>query len=164
MSVLFIAVPRTGTGSMHSAIAHNLAFTHPNGRNIPASKLREYVGEKVWNNSFKFAFVREPYDRFVSAVATMLDVNTFEEAFIYNPTITMPQVDFIDEELDFIGKYETIDRDWDRMRKKAGWGPAPLPHVNRRPFETPTWVDRDQVIEYYKKDYERFYPKVLIHR
>nr|WP_321452382.1 sulfotransferase family 2 domain-containing protein [uncultured Carboxylicivirga sp.] len=60
---IFIHLPKTGGESITS-------FFDDNDRNIAkhanALQIREYVGEKIWNEYFKFTIVRNPYEQAVS--------------------------------------------------------------------------------------------------
>ena len=83
---IFFAVPRTATHTLRRALAPHLGaddweqenlFTakrlpistlaaKKNGH-ISAIEIRPHLSDDIWNSYFKFAFVRNPFDRFISA-------------------------------------------------------------------------------------------------
>lgn len=71
---IFIANSKTGTTSIEAVLARfdrgdRYRFAAPglfSDRHIPAAILRALVPAEVWDSSFKFCFVRNPYDWFVS--------------------------------------------------------------------------------------------------
>lgn len=88
---IFAAVPKTGTHAVRQALREQLADDDVEqvglfvNRRFPWADLaaiqhghlslrqvRPYVGEDVFDGCFKFAFVRNPFDRFVSYCAFML--------------------------------------------------------------------------------------------
>lgn len=120
--------------------------------------LREYgVGdERALESYFKFAFVRNPFDRFVSEYfwrkARYQDGNigTFNGQKLpsFNDfTLNLekysqpreehlfPQYKFIYEkqklQVDFIGRFESINEDFSYACKRLGRGPLKLPHTQR---------------------------------
>ena len=171
MQVILIGVPRTGSGSMGMALTgHMINGNGVMNRNEPASAVRERLGDDVWNNSFKFAFVRNPYDRWKSCIQTTTEEYTFNreqkkwESFInYNPVIFAPMSHYIDEELDFIGRYERIKSDWKKACERAGIS-LPLGHVNKSPKRTPHLPkvgrlgdsEKEFIRTYYREDFKRF--------
>jgi hypothetical protein len=88
---IFAAVPKTGTHSVRQALREQLgdgdveqvglfvdkrfpwedlaAIRHGH---LSLRQVRPYVGEEAFSGYFKFAFVRNPFDRFVSYCAFML--------------------------------------------------------------------------------------------
>jgi hypothetical protein len=64
---IFLANRKTGTYSVERALA---AYGDPadpydlarHGRHVPAATVRSAVPAELWDSSFKFAFVRNPYD------------------------------------------------------------------------------------------------------
>jgi hypothetical protein len=60
---IFVHIQKTGGNAVRSALGVELddAYKH-----YLAHELRHVYGEAVWNECFKFAFVRNPWDRLVS--------------------------------------------------------------------------------------------------
>ena len=82
---IFIAIPKTATHAIRFALRPHLGnedweqvdlfhksrlpfndFKNINHGHISAIEAKKVLGEEVWDNYFKFSFVRNPYDRFVS--------------------------------------------------------------------------------------------------
>ena len=60
---IFIHIPKNGGTSMYKS------FGQPSKQydwHIPAKYLRSVVSEEIWNTYYKFAFIRNPWDRLVS--------------------------------------------------------------------------------------------------
>lgn len=96
---IFAAVPKTGTHSVRQALREQLgdedveqvglfidkrfpwedlaAIRHGH---LALTQVRPYLGEEAFSDYFKFAFVRNPFDRFVSYCAFMLrDGEVFQQ-------------------------------------------------------------------------------------
>lgn len=143
-----------------------------------APMIRESISHKVWNNYFKFAFVRNPWDRMVSMYKFRVLYNieieqgqTFEE-WIWtsnerrkNSPLPLwgPQTAWITENnkqiVDYVGKFESIDYDWSIVCEKIG-KKLPLSHHNQTNHSA-YWKyynseTRDLVAEWHKEDIELF--------
>ena len=183
---IFVEVPKTGSTSIRAIIgspptphldicqiSYNLQhyWTHYGGiKNRIFSSLyillperkRIEIGKKQFNSYFKFGFVRNPWDRFVSLYLRkeglkMKDKMTFDEfvEWIKYSSGTcvyaiphMNQLDwFVDPHgnvlVDSIGKFENIQTDWGIIAAKLGL-PKELPHENKNP-------DKKHYTEYYSK-------------
>ena len=135
-------------------------------------------------SSFKFAFVRNPFDRIASCFRHVIQkgslqgiqghsklhsrmsfedfLDVVEETEIKNMDIHFrPQYTFIPETPDFIGKFEDLNEDYAKIIQKIGIKPAPeLPHENK----TAKTIYKDyynsstikKVLNIYKKDFELF--------
>lgn len=75
LRMIFISNPKVASTSIEAALADlddepALNETYKDGfytgRHMPAVDLREILGPRIWNNYLKFAFVRNPWDWFVS--------------------------------------------------------------------------------------------------
>jgi hypothetical protein len=179
--MIFVANPKTGSSSVEAALAEfneepvldQMAregfFTR---HHVPAYLLREIVGTKIWDAYFTFAFVRNPWDWFVSqhfynARKRGLSVDQ-EKPF--SADVVQATHDFLrvyrgaewadsacqnafvcDERgtilVDFLGRFEHLDRDFSLALSMAGGPGARLPHRNRSAHEhftsyyTPTTVE-----------------------
>ena len=171
---IFFAVPRTGTHAIRAALA---PFLGPGdwqqeglrtGARSPLPPLarighghislrfaRPHLPEAVWRSYFKFAFVRDPYDRFVSACAMMNKRNAEyagHETAVMKYTLTRlrgavgaadfrkltlarPQAGLLVDEggrigVDFLGRYETLQESFAQVCRRIGIPAQPLPVVN----------------------------------
>ena len=147
----------------------NHQYIHP--KHVLAEK---YSLTKYWKNSFKFTFVRNPWSREISAYfyrKRMTDFRgTFEEHlastnFIVNPLHHGNQYNWLVShngkmELDFIGKFENFQQDFNTICDKIGIPHQELPHDNKTKHKhyTEYYDDetREIVAEKYAKDIEYF--------
>jgi hypothetical protein len=153
-----------------------------------ARQQRADYGEALWHAYFKFAFVRNPWDRLVSGyhyrirggsqrpgdlARAKLYPRSFRkfcrnlDRFMNLPDEHMfvPQWQWISDPqermiIDFVGRYEALDQDFETVCRRLGLPVKRLPHVNQskhRPY--PDYYDRetrDLVARAYERDIELF--------
>lgn len=122
-------------------------------QHLTAMYIKEEVGENIFDSYFKFAFVRNPFDRIASQfcyikrradLMNYIGMNSQTEFKTYLSLIRrkthvqwMPQYKFIfdcDETLlvDFVGRLETIESDMKAISKELNLGSdIRIEHVNR---------------------------------
>jgi hypothetical protein len=131
------------------------------------------------SNYFKFTFVRNPWSREVSSflyekrfVKRPGGVQNDFKDFLKNPRYMNPQhafcqFDYItnsngEPSLDFIGKFENLQQDFDRICNKIGVPQKKLPHSCKSNFRNKPYVGfynsttKKMVAEKYAKDIEYF--------
>ena len=152
---IFIHIPKTAG----SAIGENL-FGHLGGGHMTYRDYQwvfnQIYGVKDFDQYFKFAFVRNPWDRVVSAFAFLRDggntwqdqqfldnhrsafenFNTFIHEWLSEHTAQeclhlRPQIDFLCDDsgqmaVDYLGRYELLHDDYENIRAQLGIG-KPLP-------------------------------------
>lgn len=194
---VFAAIPKTGTHSVRQALRQHMseddleqvglfvnkrfpfeelaAIRHGH---ITLAQVRPYLGEEAFAGYFKFAFVRNPFDRFVSYCAFMMRENgAFERqpqqvmhriAFELRPmhhVLFQPQHSFVTDEsgqmlADHVGRVEEMQSSYDAICARIGIPTAALGQVNSsrrgeyRGYYTPELVDG--VAELYRRDLELF--------
>ena len=166
-SFIFFAIPKTGTHAVRRALRTHLAADDEEQvglferRTLPyaelaqlrhghlsARQLRPVLGEKKFARYFKFAFVRNPFDRFVSYCAFMTRES---EDFQRDPGGVMryiitelnpveqplykPQHEFLVDDAgalqtDFLGRHETMQESYDAICARIGIASAPLERLN----------------------------------
>ena len=171
---IFIAIPKTGTHAIRFALREHMgeedeeqvglfvkkklkyeSLSKINHGHISCIQAREALGEQVWNNYFKFTFVRNPWDRYISFCSFIHRENPkfqktpelFLRRMIDKPEIRQrilfrPQVELICDNnniplVDFIGKYENLQEDYDKICKKIGVSSQVLEQLNasnHKPF------------------------------
>jgi hypothetical protein len=158
---IFLAVPKTGTSSVERALqAYNSpTLSAPFNKHVLALKLEEDLDPMIWSGSFKFAFVREPVawmyswyryrqrkelsdpkHRFHRRYTGNKSFDEFIETFAEDE-IFLKQSDFLRSHtgellVDYVGKYESLQHDFDEVCQRIGISPAQLPRIN-------TTSDRD---------------------
>lgn len=163
---IFIAVPRTGSTSMSEILGlsghHDIMFY---------KQFVKHLSTGIeWNDIFKFAFVRNPFDRFVSSYSHMGKKKKDFKDFVMDlsnwwythdrqvQVLFKPQFRFLcnwgmDSQMDFIGKYERINEDWKIVAEKIGVSDK-LPLTNES--ERTDWRDYydDETLMQVQKKYE----------
>lgn len=146
---IFIHINKTAGTSIGNAIGLPVKH-HQTAREVIAR-----IGKDKWDKAYRFTLVRNPWDKVVShyeyrrkrnktGVATR-DISFSEwvkktygpekDPFYYNnPKAFQPQVEWLKDDdgkisIDFIGKFETINEDFDLIKKAIGLE-AELPHLN----------------------------------
>ena len=164
---IFVAMPKTGTHSVRQALREHMsaedieqvglfvnkrfpyeqlaAIRHGH---LSLEQVRPYVGEGIFDDYFKFAFVRNPYDRFVSYCAFMTrDTDVFqrdpqavmrhflfaqppEQHILFQPQSSL----LVDAEgrllTDMVGRVETMQASYEAICGRIGIPARALDQVN----------------------------------
>ena len=194
---IFVASPKTGTHSVRQGLRDHLGerdmeqarlfvekqFPIPEiarmgHGHISFAEIRPFLGEETFRDYFKFAFVRNPFDRFVSYCAF---ATSREGSFARDPKRVMrhflftapplqhvifrPQHLFLTDMdgrllADRLGKVETMQADYDGICAQIGIATSPLDHANRsRRGDYRDYYDQeliDGVAKIYARDLELF--------
>jgi hypothetical protein len=117
-------------------------FYHPTVgyyEHMPAWRMRQYVGEDIWRDYYKFTFVRNPWDAQVSfyfyKTRNERERPTFQRFMGSRKRAKLQswEIFAIDDRIavDFVGRYEAIDRDFARALEAVGISePVALPRAN----------------------------------
>jgi len=147
---IFIHINRTGGSSIEAVLKLSLK------QHESALEKRDYLGQKRWNNIFKFAFVRNPWDKVVSHYHHRVNTNqtrmrdnpiefgewvrlTYKDRdprYYDWPLMFYPQMKWISDSdgnllVDFIGRFENINIDFQKVCYVIGKGDLKLPHVKK---------------------------------
>ncbi len=145
---------------------------------VSVNQIRPVLGEKIFNDYFKFAFVRNPFDRFVSYCSFMSrDTGAFaaqpKEYMKYILTqlrpvdhlLYKPQHEFIVNQndmlsVDFIGRTESMQDSYNKICAKLGIPAMLLDVVNSsRHYPYMEYYDDETyslVTDMYNKDIDMF--------
>ncbi len=173
----FVHINKTGGSSIEKAL--RLPFRHHT-----AIELRDALGEARWCRRFKFAFVRNPWDKVASHYfyrvktnQTGLGVDSLEfnewviraygehdPRYYDKPKMFMPQVNWIVDEnrrfmIDFLGRFEQLQEDFRLICRQLGIH-ADLPHekasANRDYRRVYTATTTDVVARWFSADIAAF--------
>jgi hypothetical protein len=194
---IFAAVPKTGTHSVRQALREHMsaedieqvglfvnkrfpyeALAALKHGHLGLDQVRPYLGEAAFAGYFKFAFVRNPFDRFVSYCAFMTRAN---DAFNQRPQQVMREVLFRTRPMehilfrpqhellvdaagalltDQVGRVEQMQASYDAICARIGIPSRPLEQVNSsRRGDYRQYYDQpliDGVAELYRRDLELF--------
>lgn len=184
---IFVHIPKTGG---HTIERHFGAWENPKGKySVIVGGGREHFGLwKILKRApgakdyFKFTFVRNPWDKLLSEYFYMLKppigwrekkfvnqglASSFK-SFVLNDGIrycrqfhAKPQHKFFKKgSMDFVGRFENFEEDWNFICTKIGIQPFKLPILNKTDHKYYTEYYDDEtrkiVAEKYAKDIERF--------
>jgi chondroitin 4-sulfotransferase 11 len=148
---LFVWINKTAGVSVTSA----LGIDKDHYNHYTAMELREVVGARDFENMFKFCFVRNPWDKVVSEfrfrIWTYQNELTSDASFAewvrlayvdkdpaYHdwPKMFLPQLEWLTDEkgqvaVDFVGRFENLQSDFDRICDEIKIPRQPLRHENR---------------------------------
>lgn len=160
--------------------------------NVRAMLKRGLLTKQYYQNALKFCFVRNPYDRFVSVWRhhrsvkgkhyERMSIENFEEnvrnkvediKHVKKPgsckspkgAFWLPQVCFIPEDMDYVGRFEELQTSFDAVMRMLGLPERTLPY-ERVYNRGERWQEyyrsqeiKNLVTEMYAEDFERFgYP------
>ncbi len=195
---IFIAIPKTGTHAIRFALRKHLAkddieqvglfvkkkapykeIASINHGHISANEIKKAVGENIWNSYFKFACVRNPWDRFISYVFfmyrntdilkknTLLTLKKIAKDSVHQKRILFaPQYQFITDTsdalmIDYICRQENLQESYDLACKKIGIPTETLNIINKSehlPYFN--YYDdelRNRIADLYQKDISLFH-------
>lgn len=146
---VFIHINKTGGTSIETALG--LKLEHKTAQ----EKIRE-LGLPAWQNKFTFSFVRNPWDRVVSHYHYRVETDqtglatrtiSFTEwvfrayaahdpAYYDVPKFFMPQSNWLLDDkgdllVDFVGRFESLENDFDMIRERLHRTDIVLPHVKK---------------------------------
>ena len=146
---IFIHINKSGGTSIEQVFRPNAIFKK---HYLTAREIRDIVGDK-WDRYFKFAIVRNPWDKMSSLYRYRRDINLIPLSWSFSKFIkkidtlnnkspsksarnllrTTNQLEHcIDDNgniiLDYIGKFEEFKKSWEKISKKIGFKKK-LPHV-----------------------------------
>ena len=148
VSAVFIHVPATGGTSVRSACGERLIPRHLASTHATALQIRETLGAERWGQVFSFAFIRNPWSRTVSlfnmlypmdearSFSRFVRIGGFETRSRGVLQPWFPQTKFFCDEsnrqiVTFVGRFETLQRDWGFLSERLG--ATSLPHLHRGP-------------------------------
>jgi len=176
---IFIHIPKTAGSSIYRSLGLQ-GVRHITQKDIIEKQCKNLNHKKM----FKFAFTRNPWDRFLSLYFYMtegpdwkkektpniINFSTFVKLYYYDYKLSghsvwdahfKPQIDWIDlKSIDFIGKFENLQEDFNTVCDKINITRKKLPHKNKTNHkhysEYYNKKTRDMIAEKYAKDIEYF--------
>jgi hypothetical protein len=163
---IFVAIPKTGTHAVRQALRKHLGpqdieqvglfvqkqFPMPElarlqHGHLSLAQVQPYLRPDAWSSCFKFAFVRNPFDRFISYCAFVTrDDGEFErdpqrvmrEIIDHPPhqhVLFQPQHTFVTDAAgallsDYVGRVEEMQQSYDEICARIGIPTATLEKVN----------------------------------
>lgn len=152
-----------------------------NCKHINARQLKQIIGNRIWNEYFKFSFVRNPYDSLLSEFSMFTQFEAFknhpwnkyvtfgdfcraiitgDQRISRNPYHGYLSDDKEDLSFDFVGKFESLQADYYKICDKIGLPKIKLPHISptvHKPFsEYYTPEATEMIYNIRKKDFQSF--------
>lgn len=183
---IFIAVPKTGSCSIENALRPlaNTTMQRTFNKHATSMRLERELSAERWKNSYKLAFVRNPYTwmhswyrfrqrdalkspghAFNNRYTGNISFNEFVQTFS-SKELMLKQSDFISRRngellVDYVGRYETLQADFDLICEHLGIAERKLLQVNVSKSATVSDEILDStsvniINEYFSQDFEMF--------
>jgi hypothetical protein len=153
-SIRFALRPHLGNedeeqvGLFHQSKLNTIDFYRRDGH-LTVADIKPFISDEIWNSYYKFSFVRNPWDRLISTfffrnrnlplqpeliipyIKKKLEDKDFEASLFYKS-----QANYLVDEnknlaIDFIGKTETMQADFEKICQKIGIEPTILDQKNQ---------------------------------
>ena len=179
--VIFIHIPKNAGTSIRNSFNINGYDKKVVSKRYPhstCSEIKKYIGDNIWNEYYKFSFVRNPFDRLVSFYhfhksdqykhkvgRERAYTQSFKDWVIdtKDKNVIQTQSDYLDEQINFIGSFENLQEDFNSVCNQMDIPPYKLPHYNQSQHDSwDTYYDdelTDFVLNRYQKDFINFYEK-----
>ena len=195
--IYFFAVPKTATHAIREALRQHLGpddweqqvlfgkqslpipeIAKLNHGHITAREIQPHLDAGVWNSYFKFGFVRNPFDRFIStcfylnrgspnfanyAVSFMkqrLPVERFRKLVLMRPQSVQLVNGDGEIAMDYVGRYENLQHSYDTICEKIGIPTTALglKNISKHAAFTDYYDDalKQMVAEYFADDLRIF--------
>jgi len=189
-NLIFVRIPKTAGHTIKNFLLHNSnleikPILNQGYESFSGQKLKNKIQENTWLHSYKFTFVRNPFDRAVSSwkfggwkpryawkcsfaeFAKRISSWDLENSKKWNERswhCCSQYTHLINEDgsllVDFIGRFETLQQDFNIICDKIGIPRKELPHKNKTKHKHYTEYYDDEtrqiVAEKYAKDIEYF--------
>jgi len=194
---IFFAVPKTATHAVRQALRTHLAagdweqqtlfgeqylpipeLAAMKHGHISARQLKHHLPQGTWDSYFKFGFVRNPFDRFVSACFFLnrgvqdfqSSAGSFMKQAVRRPrfqqrALGRPQAHYLCDHtgeiaVDYVGRYESLQASFDHICKEIGISSSNLSRKNASEHDSyAKYYDkelRDLVADFYRDDLRLF--------
>ena len=176
--LVFIHVPHVAGWSICASLSR---YEYINVHHISFIEWERILQEE-FKKCFKFAFVRNPYDIAVTIYCRAINrIKNIKERFSFEEWVEetfgkdavpgfklqvqqFPYISTIDNkiELDFLGRYETLQDDFNKVCQLVGIKQRILPHKNKARLKTKPYseyyVPRTKYLvgQFFKEDLEKF--------
>lgn len=181
-AAIFVHIPKTGGTSIRKV----LNLPPPNKKqglfkHFSAAVIVDHFPFELWQNAFKFAFVRHPFTRLYSHYqyrkreGRILRRYGKELSFSEWVQIALdreragnlqPQHQWVYDQdgqllVDFVGRYERLDEDFGQVQQQLKMSSTSLPYLNQSPkpppyhqlYDAPT---QQKAVEFYAEDFAHF--------
>lgn len=178
---IYVSGGKCATGAIAGILQRNsnLTFFEPANTNsewwqkynkhMPARMIQKFVGKEVWDQYFKFTFVRNTYSWIVSSFFFMvkigmlpkppkgiMSIKSFKQVLNYYQTPAGRRYDdlspvrsqktFISDKngnvmVDMIGHFESLQEDFDQICSRLSLPQRTLAHCNPSPSRIP-WIEQ----------------------
>ncbi len=161
---LFIPVPKTASTSMWNTLSPFVDeapledIYHPQLKSLQEHFLKRGL---VWEDYFSFCFVRNPWDRIISFfhqfIASYHDcpANWFAKGKLPPSQLSFMEDDHGKIPLNFIGRFETLEKDFNLICSKIGIPYKKLSHLNKSKHNHYQEYYNEKTIEIIRQKYQK---------